>query len=203
MRLDSSETHSSRLSSDAKKLKSPRDRGGARTLSLYLLAYKKWGSKPCLFLMQRCSETPRRQYRIVVKNRSPDSLFFGRLRCSLRREGYLIPIERLKLFGCLGVLPRRLPQRIDDIGNDHHDDATDNQYREPNGIAARRNLSGRDEAQHKGQQGPQNPKPAMIQIRKLPLPIRNGRCSFGILYRRTMAEANINRYMIRYNSTVN
>ena len=50
---------------------------------------------------------------------------------------------------------------------------------------------------------PLKPKPATNQISPLPtLPTLNGRTIFGILYRNMMADANISRYIIRYNSTV-
>ena len=49
---------------------------------------------------------------------------------------------------------------------------------------------------------PQKPRQPRNHISPLPLPRRNGRSVFFILYRRTMAAENMSMYMIRYSSTV-
>ena len=55
----------------------------------------------------------------------------------------------------------------------------------------------------KAKSEPQNPKPPSSHIRALPLaPKRKGRSSFGYLYLRVIAAANISIYIIRYSNTV-
>jgi len=62
-------------------------------------------------------------------------------------------MERFK--GSRLVLPRRLSHSIYDKWNRYHHDASDDQDGIPHGIAAHRNLSGRDEAEDESQQGTQ------------------------------------------------
>ena len=64
---------------------------------------------------------------------------------------FLLPMERLEVSRC--ILPRRLTEGIDDERSYHHHDTADDQHRIPHGIATHGNLSRRDEAEDKGQQG--------------------------------------------------
>ena len=50
------------------------------------------------------------------------------------------------------VNPARLLGSVDDERSNHHDKCADDKYGEPYGIAAGRNLAGRDEAQYEREQ---------------------------------------------------
>ena len=61
-------------------------------------------------------------------------------------------MERGEVGRGLGVFPRRLAHGVDDERGAHDHHAADDQHREPDGVAAGRNLTGRHEAQDEGQQ---------------------------------------------------
>lgn len=50
------------------------------------------------------------------------------------------------------IFPGRFLGSVDDERSNDYNDCTDNQYREPNGVATGRNLAGRDEAQNESEQ---------------------------------------------------
>ena len=70
-----------------------------------------------------------------------------------RYDGLLLPVERGEVGRGLGVFPRRFAHGVDHERGAHDYHATDDEHREPNGVAAGRDLAGRYEAQDEGQQG--------------------------------------------------
>ena len=58
------------------------------------------------------------------------------------------------------VGPAGFTRRVDDEGSNYHDEGPDNQHREPHGVAAHRDLAGRYETEHEGQQGAQKSQSA-------------------------------------------
>lgn len=59
-------------------------------------------------------------------------------------------MERLEVR--VRVYPARLLGSVDNERGDYNDERADDEHGEPYGVAARRNLAGRDEAQHECEQ---------------------------------------------------
>ena len=66
------------------------------------------------------------------------------------RGSLFFPVEGFEL--CLRIAPRRFAGGVDQERSPHHDDTADDEYREPYGIAAGRDLRRRNETQDEGEQ---------------------------------------------------
>ena len=63
----------------------------------------------------------------------PEAVVLGNTRTCSSRLSLYFPVERFEIG--IRIYPRRFLGRIDDERGNNYDDCTDNQYREPNGIA--------------------------------------------------------------------